>query len=175
MGLRTESPDEPVDRLPIWENPDYLLPAPDFLNEPFDHVCRPKPAPIFAWQGQHRSYLKEAVFEHFKGRRSILRKLFSEIVEAVLRLLLGGRSEELIQDLVHPILVRDRRLVEDVTLEVGLTPLPDQAWERLLQRLLEAGVRIARRHLNSGKTALLELLYEPVPSLLSLAEGYLKP
>ena len=77
----------------------------------------------------------------------------------------------MIQDLVHPVAVAGRRLVNHIPTEVRLTPLPDEAWEGFSKRLDEPVMGVTGGDLNAGEASALELPDEPAPSFGCLSEG----
>ncbi|MCS3675821.1 hypothetical protein GGP66_003271 [Salinibacter ruber] len=129
----------------------------------------------FSGKASAAGRLVEAGLKCPKGRRRLLFEALFEVVESGSSLFLSGGFQDLVEHLVHLVSVVGGRLVQDVPPEVRLTPLPDEAWEALLKGLFESFVRVAGCQLHAGEPSLLETTDKPAPSLLSLAEGHLKP
>lgn len=153
--LSQQGTNETSRRVLAGEDPNHLFSAPDLLNEPLQHVCRPKPPVVLLRQGEDSSCLEETILEGIHCIRGLLTQFAGMFFEPLDGLLLGLGFEDLVTESLHLVVVVGRRLIEHVALEVGLAPIPDAAWEASSQGLLQALMSVAYGELNASEALLL--------------------
>lgn len=148
-----KSANEPPGRLPVREDPDDLLSAAHFLDEPFNHVARPKALPIFFREGHHGGSVEDPLLKDLKSIWSFVTELRGELLKLPLGLLLRVCLKNLVEQPVHSVLVVGGSFIDHVPPKVRLTSLPDTTRKCLLQGRLQAIVRVAGGKLYVGEAS----------------------
>ena len=175
MPFGAKGADEAVGRLFVWEDADHFLSTADLLDEALQHIGRAQPAPIIWRQGQDGSRLFQAAFQHLKSPVSSAFEFGACFAEGLAGALRRGGLQDSIEQLVHAVADRGRRPIEDVSSEVGLTPLPDEPWEGGLQRLAQGFVGVASGNLHAREAAALKTLDKAASRFAGLAERHVQP